>query len=301
MPWWSPAAASAWASPAPATDIHYLDGDTPTLRLDQAGGGFTAQTWDVAGNEANFFIRDVTGGSRLSFRIQPGAPTSTLDISASGNVGIGTASPAASLHVRRVSGSGATAAIRVEEASATPEERNLISITNNGNSIIAIENASSGSTWRFGNLAGDFQMTKNGTGVIEFRINAGGDAEFAGDVTANGVLLTSSREMKENFAAVDSATVLDQLAGLQIGTWRFKNDPAVHMGPIAEDFATTFGLGDDDRRISVTDASGVALKAIQGLLDRLEETEKALEHLQAENSALAERLGAVEAVASTHN
>jgi hypothetical protein len=34
----------------------------------------------------------VTGGSRLPFRIRPGAPTSSIDIAASGNVGIGTGS-----------------------------------------------------------------------------------------------------------------------------------------------------------------------------------------------------------------
>jgi len=79
---------------APVLDIHMNTGDTPAVRFDQnSSGGFTAQTWDVAGNEANFFVRDVTGGSRLPFRIRPGAPTSSIDISASGNVGIGTASP----------------------------------------------------------------------------------------------------------------------------------------------------------------------------------------------------------------
>ena len=35
----------------------------------------------------------MTGGSRLPFRIRPGAPTSSIDINASGNVGVGTASP----------------------------------------------------------------------------------------------------------------------------------------------------------------------------------------------------------------
>src|SRR6185369_3843988 len=61
--------------------------------------GFTAQTWDIAGNEANFFVRDVTGGSRLPFRIRPGAPTSSIDIDASGEVGIGTASPRFRTHI----------------------------------------------------------------------------------------------------------------------------------------------------------------------------------------------------------
>jgi hypothetical protein len=84
----------------PVLDIHVSTSNTPGMRLEQNNsGGFAAQTWDVAGNEANFFVRDVTGGSRLPFRIRPGAPTSAIDISASGNVGINTASPAAHLHV----------------------------------------------------------------------------------------------------------------------------------------------------------------------------------------------------------
>ena len=78
----------------PVLDLHVNTSNTPAIRLEQNNsGGFTAQTWDIAGNEANFFVRDVTGGSRLPFRIRPGAPTSSIDISASGNVGIGTASP----------------------------------------------------------------------------------------------------------------------------------------------------------------------------------------------------------------
>ena len=78
----------------PVLDVHVNTTDTPAMRLEQNNsGGFTAQTWDIGANEANFFVRDVTSGSRLPFRIRPGAPTSSIDISASGNVGIGTASP----------------------------------------------------------------------------------------------------------------------------------------------------------------------------------------------------------------
>jgi len=85
----------------PGLDINIFSGDTPAIRLEQSGsGGFTAQTWDIGGNEANFFVRDVTGGSRLPFRIRPGAPTSSIDISATGNVGVGTASPQGKLHLQ---------------------------------------------------------------------------------------------------------------------------------------------------------------------------------------------------------
>jgi hypothetical protein len=62
-------------------------GDTPAIRIEQnSNSGFTAQTWDVAGNEANFFVRDITSGSRLPFRIRPGAPTSSIDIQADGKI-----------------------------------------------------------------------------------------------------------------------------------------------------------------------------------------------------------------------
>ena len=84
----------------PVLDMHIDTSNTPAIRLEQnSSGGFTSQTWDIAGNEANFFVRDVTGGSRLPLRIRPGAPTSSIDIASTGFVGIGTATPAARLDV----------------------------------------------------------------------------------------------------------------------------------------------------------------------------------------------------------
>src|SRR4029079_4260775 len=95
----------------PGLDIHVATNDTRAIRLDQSNaGGFTAQTWDVGANEANFFVRDLTGGSRLPLRVRPGAPTSSIDINASGNVGMGTASPGTRLHVFSAAASDAFAA-----------------------------------------------------------------------------------------------------------------------------------------------------------------------------------------------
>ena len=87
----------------PVLDVHMNTSDTPAIRFEQNNtGGFTAQTWDVAGNEANFFVRDVTSGSRLPFRIRPGARTSSIDIAASSRVGVGTASPNATLDIKQL-------------------------------------------------------------------------------------------------------------------------------------------------------------------------------------------------------
>lgn len=84
----------------PVVEAHLVDGNTPTMRLEQNGSsGFAAQTWDVAANEANFFIRDVTNGSQLPFVIKPGAASDTLYLAANDNVGIGLDNPSEKLHV----------------------------------------------------------------------------------------------------------------------------------------------------------------------------------------------------------
>jgi len=113
----------------PVLDLHVSTTDTPAIRLEQNNsGGFTAQTWDVAGNEANFFVRDVTSGSRLPFRIRPGAPTSSVDIAADGNVGIGTASPTnAKMFIFGGNDAGTTNAIHISSSDGLQTEFGFLS------------------------------------------------------------------------------------------------------------------------------------------------------------------------------
>jgi len=72
----------------PLTDLHIQDNDTPTIRLEQDGSFWPAYTWDIAGNESNFFVRDATAGT-LPFRIKPGAPESSLMINSDGSIMLG--------------------------------------------------------------------------------------------------------------------------------------------------------------------------------------------------------------------
>lgn len=66
---------------------------------------------------------------------------------------------------------------------------------------------------------------------------------------------------------VDGFAILDRVATLPISCWRYRWEDAHvrHLGPMAQDWAATFGLGSDDTRIPVVDASGVALLSIQAL------------------------------------
>jgi hypothetical protein len=117
----------------PMLDLHLATSDTPAIRLEQTNaGGFTAQTWDIAGNEANFFVRDLTGGSRLPFRIRPGAPTSSIDIAATGFVGIGTAAPGARLDIQQPTDPAVPVALlRVGNSNFTQADR--FSVDSSGN------------------------------------------------------------------------------------------------------------------------------------------------------------------------
>jgi hypothetical protein len=169
----------------PVLDLHVATSNTPAIRLEQNNsGGFTAQTWDIAGNEASFFVRDVTGGSRLPFRIRPGAPTSAVDISADGDVGIGDASPDDRLDVEV---SAANGGVRIESTVdgilpqltlIEPTRTWRFRVVNNGNFVFT--DATSG--WE------PFRIVGNAGANDRLVISAGG-VDVIGALTVNGIAM----------------------------------------------------------------------------------------------------------------
>ncbi|MGE4071934.1 MAG: tail fiber domain-containing protein [Lysobacterales bacterium] len=123
---------------APVQDLHIMNGNTPTVRFDQNGSsGFTPQVWDIGGNEAQFFVRDVTFGSRFPFRIRPGAPTSSIDITANGEVGIGMGGASAALQVRRNSAfTGSFLRVDLPDDSNPATEERRLELDNSGNLFV---------------------------------------------------------------------------------------------------------------------------------------------------------------------
>jgi hypothetical protein len=187
----------------PSVELHIRDGDTPTVRLEQDGSsGFAPQSWDVAGNETSFFVRDVTNGSRLPFRIRPGAPSQALVIGTDGFVGVGLLSPQEPIHV---SNSG-DASLRLETTGASQSQWSFLSSATNGHlSIRQVSSASSpaGSVpmvIRNGAPTNSFHIAQNGnvgigTGGPAAQLHTTGTVRFAAlpncagiQTNANGVL-----------------------------------------------------------------------------------------------------------------
>lgn len=257
----------------PGLDLHISTSNTPAIRLEQTNaGGFTAQTWDVAGNEANFFVRDVTGGSRLPFRIRPGAPTSSIDIAASGNVGIGTASPSKLLHLTSSTGNAA------------------VQFTNNVPK-----------SWHFANNGNDFNFSETGVADARLYIQAGGNVGINCNtpgsdlVVASGggcsnpssnlnagdaqFTVASSRTFKQNISPVAVPDILDRIGKVGVYNYDFINGPKDRIGLIAEDFHTVLGRG-NEKYINGGEVQVALWLAVQ--------------KLAAENKALTERLNAID-------
>lgn len=206
----------------------------------------------------------------------------SLYVDPTGNVGVGTSSPTKKFQVDAVD----NANIYVRNTSTLAAERNMFILQNKGKTRFQIANGPD--SWTFDNAGNRFQISKVGTGIPEFEVYDNGDGHFVGDVYAQEVMLTSSRESKTDFEAVDSETVLDRLDQLEILSWRYKEDDETdrHIGPIAEDFQNVFSLG-DGTHISAVDTSGIAFAAIKGLHDEAREQAAKMESLQTENNRLA--------------
>jgi hypothetical protein len=105
-------------------------------------------------------------------------------------------------------------------------------------------------------------IDSNGTPIAGVSLSAG-----SGTWT-----MLSDRHAKENTSAINAREILEKVAALPLTTWNYKSqDQSIrHIGPMAQDFRAAFGVGENERTISVVDADGVALAAIQGLNQKLE-------------------------------
>jgi Chaperone of endosialidase len=295
----------------PLLDIHISTADTPAQRFEQtSAGGFTAQTWDIGANEANFFVRDVTGGSRLPFRIRPGAPTSSIDINAAGNVGIGTASPGffttIATHIVTVHGGTTRGMLELANAASdaagnTAGQVAFIAPANNttptGRMIAAVLGDTSGATPT--DRGGSLRMfTKANAGALieRMRIDENGSVNLfnlagcgAGIKSDGGGLLScivSSRQFKNITGELAADVALTNIMALRPQTGSYKESPDVpEHWLIAEEVAAVdpalVGLNDGKPHVVKTQNVVADLVAVVqrqvALLERQQQRIDALE------------------------
>lgn len=97
---------------------------------------------------------------------------------------------------------------------------------------------------------------------------------------AYGFNTVSDVHAKQNFRIIDADAILKRLRDIPITEWSYRGDSTRHVGPMAQDFHATFGVGSDERSISSIDAQGVAFAAIQALAQRQDELARVASHRQ---------------------
>ena len=211
-----------------------------------------------------------------------------------GNVGIGTNSPAYSLDVNgTIHSTGANINGKLALNGSLAMTGNVmvdggIQLTNSAGTTaytLTTDTLNVGEGMHAGYISVDDSITVN------YNVNCL-------TLDAVNIVQLSDRNAKENFQPVDSQSVLAKVAALPVTQWNYKDTrSAQHIGPMAQDFQAAFGLnGGDDKHITTVDEGGVALAAIQGLNEKVEEQRAELKQKEAEVTELRQRLSALEKV-----
>lgn len=233
---------------------------------------------DADGDEGSFVFADTD-----NLRFSTTGPNQFL-LRARGGVGINTAPPLASveLTVQSDADDADYASVWLKQKAA------------NGNGMLLSIGDGAGSNDaslyidHFNGVAQARRVELLGSGAVIIRSNI---VQGASGVTmapnAGSWSSLSDRRLKTAIQAVDTGAILDRLLATPISTWSYiaQGEGIRHLGPMAQDFAAAFGLGENDTTIATIDADGVALAAIQGLNAKLERENAALRAALADLSA----------------
>ena len=151
------------------------------------------------------------------------------------------------------------------------------------------------------------EFAARATGGFRFRTNLAGTTGCNLPAGSGVFNCTSSKKTKENFREIDGADLLAKIRALDVTSWNYTSEGAQvrHLGPMAEDFSKTFGLGVNDISIGVQDLAGVSLAGVKALEARTAELQAKtaevdqlrgeVEQLRGANAALEQRVAAIEA------
>ena len=131
-------------------------------------------------------------------------------------------------------------------------------------------------------------LTAHGTvAQITESINPG-----TADGMAGSQFATSDRNAKQNFEAVIPQDILSKIVAMPVTAWSYKAEGTAvrHIGPMAQDFAAAFGVGDSDKHIHMVDANGVTMAAIQALYAMIQQRDQQIDGLRSELEQIKQRV-----------
>jgi hypothetical protein len=223
----------------------------------------------VAGNETNFFVRDATNGSKIPFKVRPGADKDSLVVEGNGDVtmsggylGIGDTSPDADLNVIQTN---STSGFHLERA---------------GNPVTMLfEDTTGAQKWEFKiNSAGDFAINDPDASGGEFFLDSDGNLQIQGSFISNGTTLNVPDYVFEPHYQL---MPLDQLASFVTEN---KHLPKV---PSRAEVRKT-------KQVNMTQLQMTLLEKVEELTLYTIDQQAQLEELQKQNETLRNRLESME-------
>ncbi|MBN2440003.1 MAG: hypothetical protein JXJ04_01615 [Spirochaetales bacterium] len=220
-----------------------------------------AYTMDIAGTlkADSFSLKGLTIDGH-SLDAADGNPVDVVYVNNTGDVGIGTTTPASKLSVK------------CEKQGPIDKERRAAIMGWNDGGDTSYSNpigiyGKADSNYATNGFAGYFE----GRGYFSGNVGIGTEIPtrmLFVDGTAGGTTGWSNdshSSYKQKFTEVE---VIEKVKQLKIKEWEYKPehttaDNSRHISPFSEDFYAIFGLGDNEKQIQALDVAGVALKAVQ--------------------------------------
>jgi hypothetical protein len=158
----------------PAEELHILADVVPSIRLEQSGVVFPAQTWDIVADDLAFNVRDVTGQA-TPLKIESGASNESLRITRRGRIGMATLNPQAPLEIRA-------------STSTVGTGNSVLKLVNaDGPTAFQLHPFGTGFFWNFAAADNDtFRINRSGNGATEMELNGAGDLTITGKIKTAG-------------------------------------------------------------------------------------------------------------------
>jgi hypothetical protein len=153
-----------------------------------------------------------------------------------------------------------------------------------------------GGSFVWGDSCSAFADSVYTSGSNQWRVRARGGAWFYSNMArTSGVYLAPGSNSwesacdsatKEDFRPVNRRELLERVASLRVRDYKMKDqdDGTRHIGPVAQDFHSTFGYGETEKGINTADADGVLLAAVQALYEQNQILSRRVAELEAKLS-----------------